>query len=307
MIMQKKVKQLFVTTFILTALVFVSVSGIVPIGGTKLLFSAGLIPENGIHSVLAPLGTGVCTLCHTGKNGSIGPVVQFSDDFSNGNMEGWSVMDETYNSGPSNWSIQNGKLIQLSNIYGPDAAARDNRKGTFAYWNDWAALDWTDYTFGVTLSSKDNDGIGVMFRYQDQWNYYKYVMDKQRNFHTLFKVVNGVETTLASVDKGYTQNVNMALQIDIYGNQISVQLDDNNVFGGPISDNDLTSGTIALYSWGNQGSIYDDVQVKKAYSLYLIVGNTLTPIPIPGNALTPIPIPGVTPIPIPGVTPIPIP
>ncbi len=188
-----------------------------------------------------------------------------TDDFSDGNMEGWSVIDEGGNSSPSNWNVQNGNLRQSSNIYGPNSGATNNRKGTFAYWNDPAALLWTDYTFDVTIRSTDNDGIGVMFRYHDQWNYYKYEMDKQKNFHKLFKVVNGVETTLASKSAGYTKYADMYLQVEVSGDQISVKLDGANVFGGPIDDSDLTAGTVALYSWGNKVSIFDDVLVNSIF------------------------------------------
>ncbi len=191
--------------------------------------------------------------------------VFLTDDFSDGNMYGWSVIDEGGNNGPSNWNVQNGRLRQSSNIYGPGAGATGNRKGTFAYWNDPAALFWIDYTFDVTIKSTDNDGIGVMFRYQDQLNYYKYEIDKQRNFHKLFKIINGTETTLATVSAGYTQYVDMGLQVEVSGDQINIKLDGTNVFGGSISDSDLTAGTIALYSWGNKNSIYGNVLVNSFF------------------------------------------
>lgn len=131
---------------------------------------------------------------------------------------------------------------------------------------------WTDYTFDVTIRSTDNDGIGVMFRYKDPLNYYKYEMDKGKNFLKLFKMVNGVESVLASLSAGYTQSANMALRIEISGNLISVKLDGVNVFGNSISDSDLPVGTIALYSWGNQNSIFDNVLVKTTSSV-----NDITP------------------------------
>ncbi len=76
-------------------------------------------------------------------------------------------------------------------------------------------------------------------------------------------MVNGVETLLASVSTGYTKSVDMTLQIVLSGNQISVKLDGTDVFGGLINDNDLTTGTIALYSWGNNRSFYDNVMVEE--------------------------------------------
>jgi hypothetical protein len=123
------------------------------------------------------------------------------------------------------------------------------------------AFSWTDYTYEVTLHSTDNDGIGVMFRYQDANNYYKVDMDKQRNFRALFKMKDGVETTLASEPGGYTQDVDMMLQVRVLGDQIVVTLDGSELFGGPVQDSGLAAGTVAPYCWGNAGSYFDDMRV----------------------------------------------
>ncbi len=135
-----------------------------------------------------------------------------SDNFSDGNMDGWSVIDEGTTDAPSNWNVQDGRLHQSSNIFNSGNAWR-NRGGTFAYWNDPAALLWTDYTFDVTIKSTDNDGIGVMFRYQDPYNYYKYDMDKQRSFRRLFRMKNGVETTLK--ERGQVFNLDKSKIVDL--------------------------------------------------------------------------------------------
>ena len=126
------------------------------------------------------------------------------------------------------------------------------------------ALVWTNYTYEVTLNSSDNDGIGIMFRYQDPKNYYKVDLDNQRNFRTLFKVKTGIETTLAAATGGYTQNADMVLSVTLVDSVITVTLDGIDVFGGPITDSDITNGTVALYSWGNTGARFDDVAVLYA-------------------------------------------
>ncbi|WP_373231446.1 metallophosphoesterase [Cohnella sp.] len=185
-----------------------------------------------------------------------------SDDFNDGNITGWTVVDEGTISAPSNWSVVRGEVQQSSNIYGPDVSSTSNRKGTFAYYNNSGAFSWTNYSFASVLRSTDDDGIGLLFRYQNQNNYYKLDLDKQRNFVKLFKVVNGVETTLKTATvPGYTQGANTNLEVKVIGNQIQVFQDSIDIFGGPITDNSLVTGTVALYCWGNQNSYFDDVSV----------------------------------------------
>ena len=45
------------------------------------------------------------------------------------------------------------------------------------------------------------------------------------------------------------------------GTTIDVRVDGAPLFGGPITDSDLATGSVALYSWGNAGSRFDDVVV----------------------------------------------
>ncbi|WP_218775570.1 metallophosphoesterase [Oceanobacillus senegalensis] len=179
-----------------------------------------------------------------------------------GNMDGWTVVDEGTISAPSKWSVVRGEVVQSSNIYAPDVSAVDNRKGTFAYYNKGGAFAWKDYSFSTTLRSTDDDGIGLMFRYQDPDNYYKLELDEQREFYKLFKVVDGVETTLAHVNRpGYIQGANFELEIKVIGNQIQAFQDGINLFEKPIIDDSHSKGTVALYAWGNQNSYFDDVLV----------------------------------------------
>ena len=185
-----------------------------------------------------------------------------TDDFNDGNITGWTVVDQGTVSAPSVWQVVRGEVQQTSNIHGPDASAVAGRKGTFAYYNNSAALSWGNYSYSAVLRSTDDDGIGVMFRYKDANNYYKLDLDAQRNFSKLFKVVNGVESTLATATGGYTKGANFNLQVKVLGNQITVLRDGSNIFGGAITDSSLTTGTVGLYCWGSQNCYFDDVSVN---------------------------------------------
>jgi hypothetical protein len=207
--------------------------------------------------------------CSHANNEMITPVanafayvpVLLSDDFTNSVLQGWTVVDEGTISGPSQWLEQYGRLMQLSNIYGPNGNATDHRKGTYLYWNDPPALGWSDYAFSVTFNTADDDGVGVMFRYQNPSNYFKVDLDCQRNFRKLFRVVNGVETTLATESAGYLSGSNYVLCVETTNSDITVQLNGVVLFGGTITDNSLKAGTVALYSWGSQGLFFNNLKV----------------------------------------------
>ena len=99
----------------------------------------------------------------------------FSDAF-NGTLANWTVVDEGPNERPYRWVISNGQLLQQSNTGGGSPAGSDPVKpGTYFMPGN---PNWTDYSFGVSLMSQDNDAIGVMFRYRDGQNYYRFAMDQ---------------------------------------------------------------------------------------------------------------------------------
>lgn len=174
----------------------------------------------------------------------------------------WQPIDEGIVQRPSNWSVSNSVLMQSSNIYGPDFTAESERKGTYMLYNNVEAYQWQNYIVSLKVRSLDNDGIGVLFGYKDPSNYYKFEMDLQRNFRKIFKVVNGIETTLATVAEGYTVNTEYHLQVSLLGDRIGVDIDGVDVFGRAVVDSSHSEGSIALFCWGNEGCFYDDLKVE---------------------------------------------
>jgi hypothetical protein len=155
------------------------------------------------------------------------------------------------------WSAATGAMVQSSNIHSPpphDAS----KLGTYAYWQ--AGTGWTDYTTTVTMKSTDNDALGVMFRYQDENNYYRFSWNAQLNSRTLVKNVNGQFTILAEDFVPYVIGKSYQVKIAAQGSSLQVSIDGSPVFS--VNDSTLSSGTIALYSWGNMGSYFDDITVS---------------------------------------------
>jgi hypothetical protein len=188
--------------------------------------------------------------------------VLLADDFTDGLLQSWTVVDEGNYSAPSRWLESSGRLIQLSSIMGPNGNAGDHRKGTYLYWNDPPALGWGDYAFSVTFDNADNDGVGMLFHYQNPSNYFKVDLDSRKNFRKLFKLANGVETTLAAESAGYSPGSNYVLRVETTNSDITVLLNGTALFGGTLTDsNSLKAGTVALYSWGSQGVRFSNLRV----------------------------------------------
>ena len=132
-------------------------------------------------------------------------------------------------------------------------------------WQGEGAKTWSDYVYQASLTSMDNDGIGIVFYYQDDKNYYRFDMNSETNRRQLIKVKDGVSTVLASTDMGYAFNTELPVKVAVTSNTINVFLGDRSVFDGPVVDtNPLTHGTVGLYSSEERSAIFDNVLVTKA-------------------------------------------
>jgi hypothetical protein len=182
----------------------------------------------------------------------------------------WTVVDQGTVAAPSHWYVSGGTLVQGSNIYGGGTSS--NRLGTYLYYEDEAnnSYAWQDYELTVDLRCRDNDGIGVLFRYTDPYNYYKLEMDRERTFRAIVRVENGVETQLARTNSVTNYAVGQWFQL-----RITVTTEDGGtrirVIAGEVTEwfnvldgtSSLTHGTVAMYCWGQQGADFDNVQVRR--------------------------------------------
>jgi len=118
---------------------------------------------------------------------------------------------------------------------------------------------WSNYRFQVKMISPDDDAIGVMLRYVDSNNYYRFLWYQQAGVRRLEKRVNGKFYTLAEDAVGYKRYQRYELEIVANGSNLEVRIDDDEVFS--VVDSSIKSGTIALYSNYNV-SLFDDVLVQ---------------------------------------------
>lgn len=111
-------------------------------------------------------------------------------------------------SGPSNWNIANGYLNQTSNIYGPTTKGTQYpyERGTHLVLNNEYNTDWD---LSTKVNAGDNDGIGLVFGYQDSQNFYALERDMQTAKLGFWKSVNQTDTgTVIGEVTGYPYAMN---------------------------------------------------------------------------------------------------
>ncbi len=200
-------------------------------------------------------------------NFGTGSSMLLAEDFAAGDLSRWQVVDTGTVSAPSSWAATTGALGQSRNIYGGSTSRSALPKpGTQMVYKGGEA--WTDYTATVTLQSQDDDAVGVLVRYQDIENFYRFSWDSSRQYRRLVKAVKGVYTVLAEDAVPYVPGQAYRVELTVVGAQLTVRIDGEPVFA--VTDESHSTGTMGLYSWGNQGSWFDDVQVQPpSYAILL--------------------------------------
>jgi lysophospholipase L1-like esterase len=176
----------------------------------------------------------------------------FFDDFNDGTANGWSVEDIPNRT--SNWQIVGGKYAQLNRRV--DGFEDSYHIGSFSYYQDGMSL--SDYQvdlkmkFQADIVNDPRDTIGIMFRYQDSNNYYRFAMSNMQGFRRLIAKKNGVFSTLAFDGRpahlGEESDVSIVVKtIDANRSKILVYMNDEHLFSVEDS-NHIPDGSIALFT-----------------------------------------------------------
>ena len=181
------------------------------------------------------------------------------DNFDDGDYDGWEIIDQGDIDVNSVWSAETGQMVQSSNYANPPLTD-PNMLGTYAWWQ--AGSSWTNYQVSLTMKSNDNDAMGVMLRYQDPNNYYRFTWLSQDHSQgigrrQLVKFVDGQFEVLAHDDIPYSVGQEYRVRITAYGSNLSVHIDGQLALWD--SDPSFQSGSVALYCWGNTGTFFDNI------------------------------------------------
>lgn len=241
-----------------------------------------------------PIGTEGVTLVVTDATGATSsdfvktdlvakPSILVSDGFGEDTLAGgaWRIIDQDGSIGSSDWRVQNGRLEQLSNIYSEQLTRDGNgvwgqgwsplgdgvnvlRKGTIALYAGQAAASWTDYSIEAAIrtpAGADANGLGFVFHYLDERNYYKLELDSVGRMWNLALVKDGIEELLDRVPGRYAPGSTLQLRLDVRDHKIQAYIDGEAVFPAPVEDRELSGGSFGLYAWKSPGVSFDDVTV----------------------------------------------
>jgi lysophospholipase L1-like esterase len=187
-----------------------------------------------------------------------GCTIIFSDDFNDGNANGWTVVNESGRA--SSWQVINGEYNQLNSV---GAFNKSFHTGSYAYYNGGLSLTAYEVTVDIIsdpLAGGGADSVGVMFRYKNSSNYYRFSMSRRQGFSRLEKKLNGVFQTIAFDGRGPTLGQVHKVAVKVNGSKIFVYLNGEPLFS-VFDSSGIYSGTVALYSQNNAG--FDNVVIRQ--------------------------------------------
>jgi hypothetical protein len=203
----------------------------------------------------------------------------FSDDFEDGDTKGWTAVDEPLkllgDATPSNWTVQNsplsGKALnQSANTWG-DATDTVPLGTSFIY----DKAEWSNFTFEVEVLANDNDGMGLVWRWKDRKNHYRFLTmfdpgnppngerAPWRKLERRLGNEKGDELpfykTLASSKESYTPGTKMNWKLEAIGDTFKLFIDGKLALEA--KDNSYKEGKIGFMLYAQSGVFFDNVKV----------------------------------------------
>ena len=181
-----------------------------------------------------------------------GNIVSFAWDFGDGQTSSEADPTHTYAT-PGTYTVR----LTVTGSEGSHTEV----KSDYVSVTGVAPTMWTDYRVSLTMRSDDDDAFGVLFRYQDKDNYYRFSWDRVRATRRLVKRENGLFTLLAEDREPYVPGQTYQVEIVAQGANLEIWIDGARILS--VTDASLASGTIGLYTRDNQKSYFDDVLVEE--------------------------------------------
>lgn len=165
--------------------------------------------------------------------------------------------------GAPNWSGSGHTLSQTAAFATPDGAAsgaplEEPSTGTLAVGPAFAE---GDIRITLNLSLLDANGMaGVVFRYTDPANCYRFTVDRMRGRRVLSRFIGGVFTVLHSSALS-TAATTFAVEIETVGSRVSVRVDGALVVS--LLDVSHAAGAVGFHSFRQPHALFADVVVER--------------------------------------------
>lgn len=188
--------------------------------------------------------------------------VLLDERFHDTRLTNWTVVDDPDTiEGPSDWRVEpDGWVHQHSNIWGRRGDFISRWYGTYLVAGD---AGWLDYTLSVKAKPADDDGFGVVFRYQDAEHFYRLLLLQDGlsggPMTRLDRREGSDYTELWSSARGYRAGAEMMIEVNVDGDTIRASVDGAPLF--EVKDTYYKRGKIGLFCYAQKGQAFDDVRV----------------------------------------------
>ncbi len=188
--------------------------------------------------------------------------VMLDERFHDARLINWTVVDDPGTiEGPPDWRVEaDGWVHQRSNIWGRRGDFIGRWYGTYLVAGD---VGWKDYKLSVKARPEDDDGFGVVFRYQDAEHFYRllFLQDGLSGgpITRLDRREGADYTELWSLEKGYRQGAEVMIEVRVDGDLIRASVDGRQLF--EVRDGSYRRGRIGLFCYAQKGQAFDDVRV----------------------------------------------
>jgi hypothetical protein len=203
---------------------------------------------------------------------SLGTAADFLLDsgFDSDSLALFDVIDDsgvTVN-GPSNWQFNatESRIEQTTAVRGGSQTLSTPRKsGSYLVLQTSSSIPVSrNVIFTNNLSSTSRNGIGVVFRFQDEDNFYFFLMSDRHNYRIFGKKIAGNFSFLDSggVDDsvGYQPATAYRLKIIANGESLQALLDDQLALSGQDASID-TAGRVGFMTHGNNGAQFHRIRL----------------------------------------------
>jgi hypothetical protein len=182
--------------------------------------------------------------------------------FLSNRLTNWTVVDDPDTVEiPSEWGVEaDDWLHQRSNIWGRRGDFLGRWYGTFLVAGD---TNWRDYRLSLKALPMDNDGFGVVFRYQDAEHFYRllFINDSLSGgpLTRLDKRDGADYTELWSEQSGFKKDSPITIEVVAISNRIRIQINGRQLL--QVSDDSYRKGKIGLFCYAQSHQAFDDVRV----------------------------------------------
>jgi hypothetical protein len=182
--------------------------------------------------------------------------------FLDNRLANWSVIDDPDTVEiPSNWHVEDdGWLHQSSNIWGRRGDFLGRWYGTMIVTGDGS---WANYRMTVKAKPDDDDGFGVVFRFQDAEHFYRLIFINDTlsggPLTRLDRREGANYTEIWSVKKGFNPRAEGLIEVEVKGNSIRATVDGRRLFDE--KDDAYGRGKIGLFCYAQNQQAFDNVRV----------------------------------------------